>query len=136
MATKVHNTLTAFSKNCHGDISLEGVLWLPVYLFFLALLVDTSLMFHGRAQAQHIIQDMNRLASSGYYRQETEVENRAMAILSHLSPRVVVDATIDPTAKTITTIATIPASDLMAIGLISKFADIRVNVVARQVIEG
>ena len=127
--------VTAFLRNEKGAVTVEGVLWLPVYGFFLVLIADTSLMFNGQAQAQRAIQDLNRLASSGYYLTEQEVEDRGEAVLSHLSPNVDVDATIDTANNTISTIATIPAADLMALGLITSFANITVTVSAQHVIE-
>ena len=69
---------------------------------FLTLIVDTSLMFNGQSQAQRVIQDVNRLASYGYYRDETEVEDRGRAVLAHLSTTATVEATIDTTNGTIT----------------------------------
>lgn len=126
---------TDILRNQSGAVTVEGVLWLPVYGFFLVLIVDTSLMFNGQAQAQRAIQDLNRLASTGYYVSEEEVEDRGAAVLSHLSANASVQATIDTTNGTISTIATLPAGDLMATGLIAKFSNITVTVTAQHVIE-
>lgn len=131
----VPNTLVKFLKNDDGAITIEGVLWLPFYALFLVMIVDVSLMFNGQAQAQRTIQDINRLASSGYYTTEAEVEERARALLGHLSSNLTVDATIDETTGVISAKATIPASDLMAIGTIPTFTGITVQVGARHLIE-
>ncbi|WP_413720357.1 TadE/TadG family type IV pilus assembly protein [Silicimonas sp. MF1-12-2] len=131
----VTRRVTAFFGDDEGAVTVEGVLWLPVYAFFLTLIVDASLMFNGQAQAQRAIQDLNRLASSGFYVTEEEVEERGEAVLSHLSANAEVDATIDTTNGLISTVATIPAADIMAVGLISKFTSIRVTVSAQHVIE-
>jgi Flp pilus assembly protein TadG len=132
----VTRTLSRFLKASDGAITMEGVLWVPVYAFFLTFIVDTSLMFNGQAQAQRVIQDLNRLASYGYYRTEAEVEARGQIVLAHLSSRATVDATIDTTTGTISTTATMPAADLMAVGLIAKFTNIQVTVGAQHMIEG
>ena len=133
--TPVKTCLVDFLKQSDGAITIEGVLWLPIYALFLVLVVDTSLMFNGKAQAQRTLQDVNRLASSGYYTTEAEVEARAMTLLGHLSDNLTVDATIDSTAGTISAIATMPATDLMAMGAISIFTDIQITVGARHLIE-
>lgn len=135
VSVKVLRRVADFLRYDAGAVTVEGVLWLPVYGFFLVLIADTSLMFNGQAQAQRAIQDLNRLASTGYYLTEDEVETRGKAVLSHLSANVNVDATIDATTHTISTTATIPAGDLMALGLITKFANITVTVSAQHVIE-
>lgn len=127
--------VAAFLRNETGAVTVEGVLWLPVYGFFVVLIADTSLMFNGQAQAQRAIQDLNRLASSGFYLTEQEVEDRGEAVLSHLSANVNVDATIDTTNNMISTVATIPAADLMALGLITSFMNITVTVSAQHAIE-
>ncbi|NND17464.1 MAG: hypothetical protein HKN98_02695 [Silicimonas sp.] len=118
-----------------GAVTVEGVLWVPLYGLFLTLIVDTSLMFNGQSQAQRVIQDVNRLASYGYYRDETEVEDRGRAVLAHLSASATVDATIDTTNGTITTFASLPAADLMAVGLIARFTNMQVTVGAEHAIE-
>lgn len=135
VTSNIFQRAAAFLRNDTGAVTVEGVLWLPVYGFFLVLIADTSLMFNGQAQAQRAIQDLNRLASSGFYLTEDEVEERGEAVLSHLSANVNVDATIDSANMTISTVATIPAADLMALGLISSFADITVTVSAQHIIE-
>lgn len=127
--------VTAFLRDSTGAVTVEGVLWIPVYGFFFTLIADTSLMFNGQAQAQRVIQDVNRLASSGFFRSEEEVEARGKVVLAHLSANVTVEATIDSDAKTISTVATIPAADLMAVGLITKFSDITITVTALHGIE-
>lgn len=130
-----HTGISRFLKSQSGNITIEGVLWLPVYAFFLTLIVDTSLMLNGQAQARRAIQDLNRLASTGYYRQETEIEDRGRAALRHLSRSVIVDSVIDTSNRTVLTIARIPAGDLAAIGLISSLTKIQISVSAKHVIE-
>ena len=128
--------VAAFFRSDEGAVTVEGVLWLPIYGFFFTLIADTSLMLNGQAQAQRAIQDLNRLASSGFYVTEQEVENRGKAVLAHLSANATVEATIDMTNGTISTVAVLPAGDLMAVGLITKFSAIQVTVTAQHSIEG
>ena len=127
--------LVSFLKKSDGAITVEGVLWVPIYAVFMALIVDTSLMFNGKSQAQRTLQDLNRLASSGYYQSEAEIEARALTLLQHISTNVTVDATIDTTTGTVSAIATMPASDLVALGVMSTFTDIQITVGARHLIE-
>lgn len=135
-SNRLFQRLSAWLRCEKGAVTVEGVLWVPVYGLFFTLIVDTSLMFNGQSQAQRVIQDVNRLASYGYYREETEVEERGRAVLAHLSTNATVETTIDSANGTITTFASIPAADLMAIGLIAKFADVNVTVGSAHAIEG
>ncbi len=123
-----------------GAVTVEGVLWVPIYGVFFALLVDVSLMFNGQSQARRIIQDVNRLASTGYLGDmdepaliERAAEDRATASLSHLSSAAEVEATIVDNVVSI--VATIPGSDLQATGFLSFFSDIEVVVSAYHLVE-
>ena len=124
-----------------GAVTVEAVLWVPVYLFFFAFIVDVSLMFNSKTQVQRALQDVNRLASSGFFEtddfvvSEVDVETRVVASLSHLTERATVDTTFDADTFVITTYATIPAEDLMALGLIAKFIDLDLNFLAQHVVE-
>ena len=97
--------MIGFLKNEDGAITIESVLWLPIYVLFLVMIVDVSLMFNGQAQARRTLQDINRLASSGYYVSEADVEARARSLLGHLSDELEVDATIDTDLGIITATA-------------------------------
>lgn len=135
VSVSVLRRVAAFLRKQEGAVTVEGVLWVPIYGLMLILIADTALMFNGQAQAQRVIQDVNRLASSGYYLTEQEVEERGKAVLAHLSENARVEATIDTVNHTISTVATIPAADLMAIGWIPQFANIDVTVTAQHLIE-
>lgn len=130
---RVTKNLVNFIKESDGAITVEGVLWVPIYAVFMALIVDTSLMFNGKAQAQRTLQDINRLASSGYYRTEEELEERAAVLLSHISDNVTVDARFDN--DVINAVATMPASDLTILGVMSTFTNNQITVGARHLIE-
>ncbi len=123
-----------------GAVTVEGVLWVPIYAIFFALIVDVSLMFNGQSQMRRVVQDVNRLASNGSLAKEPsdiEVasETRALASLQHLSSNAVVETTVDDNLKIVTTVATIPASDLQATGILAVFGGMKVVVTAYHVME-
>lgn len=124
-----------FLKNEHGGLTVEGVLWMPIYVFFLAFIADVSSMLNGQAQAQRIVQDANRLASSGFFQTEEEVEANITMRLSHLTSRAVVDAEWDDVNKTVTTLVAFPAIDVMAARMIIPFSHINVTASAVHRIE-
>ena len=130
--------LSSFLRHDTGAISVEGVLWVPIYGVFFALLVDVSLMFNGQSQARRIVQDVNRLASTGYLGDEpAEIElaseARALASLSHLSAAAEVETTVVDNVVSI--VATIPGSDLQATGFLSILSDIQIVVSAYHLVE-
>ncbi|AZQ67623.1 hypothetical protein EF888_11060 [Silicimonas algicola] len=132
--------INSFFRQDTGAVTVEGVLWVPIYGVFFALLVDVSLMFNGQSQARRIIQDVNRLASTGYLGDmdepaliEQAAEDRATASLSHLSSAAEVETTIVDNVVSI--VATIPGSDLQATGILSIFSDIQIVVSASHLVE-
>lgn len=127
--------LMSFRRDESGGLTVEGVMWLPIYAVFIALIADVSIMFNSQTQVQRAVQDMNRLASSGFYLTEEEIEARVALSLSHLSQNVTVDAQIDETNHTIVTLASIPAKDVMAIGIIGIFGNIQLSAGAQHLIE-
>lgn len=127
--------LVKYIEDEDGALTVESVLWIPLYAFFFAFIVDVSLMFNGQTQVQRILQDVNRLASSGFLITEVEIEERVAASLSHLSSEATVDATIDPDTNLVTTIASLPARDLMATGIVAKFTNLTLNFSAQHVVE-
>ena len=124
---------TVFFRDDSGGLTVESVLWLPLYGAFFALIADVSLILNGKSQAQRVIHDVNRLASSGYMVEISDIEDRARASLAHISGQATVTTTMEN--NIVTTIATLPASDMQAVGLISAFADLTVSVVAFHVVE-
>ncbi len=125
----------SFRQSESGSLTVEGVMWLPIYAVFIALIADVSLMFNSQTQVQRTVQDMNRLASSGFYLTEQEIEARVTAALSHLSANVTVDAQIDTTTNLIVTTASLPAKDVMAVGLIGIFGNLQLSAGAQHLIE-
>ena len=129
----VDSCLSKFRKREDGSATIESVLWLPVFIAFLVLVADASFMFFGQNQAYRIIQDANRSLSVGRLRTEEEVVDRIEAQLANLAPNAIVSAAID--SGTITSVATIPASDLTATRFFTAFIDLDLTVGARHYVE-
>lgn len=114
-----------FSRDEHGSITAESVLWLPVFLIFFALIADVSLMLHAQAKAMRIAQDANRHASTGYFVNENDLEDMIGASMATISPNATIESTIG--AQTIATTIEMPVTDLEVVGLISRFSDITIT---------
>lgn len=134
-----------FLRENDGAITVEAVLWVPVYLVFFALITDVSMMFHGYSKALRIAQDTNRHASTGFLKsaqdtatqEETKLEALAKANLDLFAPTATVTTildTADTTPHVITNIS-IPSSDLQVIGLFSVFANINIQVSSVHLLE-
>lgn len=129
------NSLTKFLSDDSGSITIESILWLPFYAIFMILIINVSMMFNGKTQVQRTLQDINRLASSGYYTSEEEVEDRIRLLLGHISPNLEVEATINTEYGVIGAVAHLPASDLIIIGKFPESAHFDIKVGAWHMIE-
>lgn len=107
-----------------GSITVESVLWMPIYLLFFTLIADVSLMFHSQAQATRIVHDANRQASVGVYTTSNEMKAAVKERLDDYSPNATITSAFGPT--TVSTTVSMPVSDVAAIGILGTL--IRSNI--------
>lgn len=110
----------------NGSITVESVLWMPIYLLFFTLIADVSLMFHSQAQATRIVHDTNRLASTGTYTTSAQMEAAVRERLNDYSPNATINSTFGP--STVLTTVSMPVSDVAAIGILGTFTRANITV--------
>lgn len=116
-----------------GAVTVEAVLWLPVFIFFFALIVDAVMIMAGQAQALRVVQDANRGVSVGLFQSREETQDFVKASLSRLSPNALV--VTDVSQGIIYTTVTMPSSDLVASGMLNHFTRLDINVRAQHLAE-
>lgn len=117
----------------NGSATIEAVLWLPVFIAFFCLIADASFIFFGQNKAYRIVQDANRKLSIGRLSTAAEVEQYIATQFSSFAPNAIIVS--DVTGGTITTAALIPASDLVATGLITSLTNASVTIGASHLVE-
>lgn len=130
---KFAKRFSGFRSDQSGVISVESVLWLPFFLVFVALIVDTSLLFHGQTKTMRIVQDANRLASTGVLADAEAVKAQVLSRVNEFSANARVESVFG--GETVTTTVRLPAGDLVAIGLIQTLANFDVAVSSRHLVE-
>jgi hypothetical protein len=111
-----------------GSASIESLFWIPMFVFFLVLVMDTSFIFFGKAQALRFVQDGNRQLSVGALTSVVDTELFIKAALSDYAPTAVVDTEI--VGGVIQTTVIMPATDLMIAGSIPVFKNTMIRVTA------
>lgn len=111
-----------------GSVTIEAVLWLPMFMLFFVMIADVSLIFNGQSRLQRLVQDANRYYSVGRLTSDAETEAFLQAATANMSSDVEVETTYDNDLNLIVTVLSVPAKDLEAVGLISAFFDMRVTV--------
>ena len=108
-------------------------MWVPLFVAFFALVADASFLFFGQNRAYRIVQEANRMLSVGRLGSEDEVEAYVLTRLSNLAPGATVIAQI--AQGTVTTNLTIPADNMIAVGLFTALTNLDITVGASHLIE-
>jgi Flp pilus assembly protein TadG len=116
-----------------GSASIEAVIWMPIFIFLIALVFDASMIFMNRAHILRAIQDGNRAYAVG--RIDT-LEATADAIAAGAAR---FGATVEPQStrlgNVIQSVVSVRAGDLSAVGLLQPFANLQLTVFAHHLIE-
>lgn len=135
MLNAIKQKIGHFQQSEDGSASIESLFWIPLFVFFLVLVLDVSFIFFGKARVLQSVQDGNRALSIGVLRTEEETEDFIQTLLSSYTNNAVINSTIDLANGVVTTDVTIPAVDLMIVGSIPVFRQTMIPVSAQHFLE-
>lgn len=117
--------LNRFRRCDDGSFSIEGVLWVPLFVVTLAAIIDLSLVFHHRADLAHTVHQINRAVAVGQF----ETAEDAQAYLTERLNRYGPDASgvVSVGRDEVETRVTVPASEVSSMGSIPLFAELDLN---------
>lgn len=115
-------------------VSVDAVLWMPVFIFLFALLADVSLILGDQARVLRVVQDTNRAVSIGRIRTSEDAEQYIRDQISDLSPNAEVDTVVDD-AGVIHSTVILPVSDLTATRMVNALKGMNVTVTAQHMAE-
>ena len=130
--SSIFNVLV-FWKDERGTATVEFVICVPVFVMLLGLVVDTSLVFAGEAQALRVVQDANRSFSIGRIKTISETQTMIVDSLKSMSPGVTAVTVVN--AGVITSTATMPAQELSSFGILNVYGSTKVKVTAQHMSE-
>lgn len=133
--SKVKSGLQKFWGDEGATATVEFVLMVPVMVALFGLVIDTALVFGGRSQILRVVQDMNRAVSIGLIRDTTVAEQMIIDSIASFAPAAIAQTTVTPGTGIISTVVTLPISDLTATGLVTAFKDFTVIVTAQHLAE-
>lgn len=125
--------ISGFMQAEDGAVTIELVLWLPIFALLLGLIADTSLMFGGQAEALRIVQDANRSLSVGRIMSIEDAEAYVLEGVAPISPNATIDITIQH--GVISSTLMMPASDITATGMFSGFDSLNLRITAQHMSE-
>ncbi|MBD3662512.1 TadE/TadG family type IV pilus assembly protein [Sulfitobacter aestuariivivens] len=126
--------LGAFVKDENGSVTIESVIWFPIFAILLAFIMNISMVFFNESQMLRVVQDGNRAFSLGRLDSAAEVEQYILTELSYLDVNLNVTSAV--AGGLIETDLTVAASELMPLNFMTgAFSGIQVGVNAQHIIE-
>lgn len=126
-------TLKNFADCEDGSVTIEAVLWFIMMIGVIGLLVDATMVFQSYSQALRTLQDGNRNYSVGRFESVEENELYIKTELASLSPKVSATSTVS--GNIITTVVTLPVTDLGLVGFFNGLDSLNVNISGKHYLE-
>ncbi|MDA5094983.1 pilus assembly protein [Aliiroseovarius sp. KMU-50] len=123
----------SFWKREDGGVTIEAVLWVPMFVIILAMIADVSLVFFRQSTILRTVQDANRAYSIGRITSEEATAKYVTDSLATLSSTAT--ATTTQSLGIVQTTASVPVSDLTAVGVFNFLSGYNIGVSARHYIE-
>ena len=120
-------------KSESGAVTVETPLWLAFFVVVLTMIADVALIFHGQARALEVAQDANRAYTVGRIASDADTEKYVLNRLGVISPNAKADTKVS--GRLITTVVTLPAADLAAVGFFGGLVSFDMSVTSQQVME-
>ncbi|WP_407492187.1 TadE/TadG family type IV pilus assembly protein [Pseudooceanicola sp. MF1-13] len=87
--------LHRFRTSEEGSATIETLIWLPVFIWVLVMIINVSFILFEKNQAFRIVQDANRVLSTGYMLTTAETEAYIASRLADIAPDAVVATSIN-----------------------------------------
>lgn len=124
-------TVANFSKCESGAATVEVVLWMPFLLLLIALIADASFLFNRQAQMYRTVQDVNRAYAARQLDTTEQVRDILIDLYNPVSLEVQADSHLDTSqiaSGVIRTSLSIPARDVVSIGIIANLTNLNLTV--------
>lgn len=142
MAARSRWTLKGFVRDEGGNITIESVIWLPVFIYLMLLITDVSLAFFGKAQAFRVMESGNRALSTLVIGDADDIDASEAAaetwIKDHyasFSTGVVVSSVLDEDNGVVETTMEIPARDLVLFNTLGVLSGWKITISTQQYVE-
>jgi Flp pilus assembly protein TadG len=109
---------TRFARDEEGAVTVEAVLWIPLFFFLLILITNSALAFYARGEAFRIVQNGNRAYSAHTLASKEAVEAWIEGAFTRTQNDDAV-TTISADKTIVTTQLTFPIRDVIAFNSLS-----------------
>lgn len=117
-----------------GNVTVETVLWLPVYMFLLTLVFDSSMVFFNQSNILRAMQDANRAYAIGQIHSLADTENAIRDSVAVMGAKAKVSSVqVGPMLRSQVTVR---AGDLSGVGLLRRIGNIEFTLASQHFVEG
>jgi hypothetical protein len=121
-----------FVRDEDGAVTIEGLLWMPMFFYILALSVDVTMIFHAYSRIIRVVEDVNRGISIGRI---TTIEEGKARIAASLSGYDGLKSQIGVIDNVVVTNVSVPVTSLVVLGAIKPILGNSVEVKTQQYVE-
>lgn len=121
-----------FVRDEDGAVTIEGLLWMPMFFYILALSVDVTMIFHAYSRIIRVVEDVNREISIGRI---TTIEEGKARIAASLSGYDGLKSQIGVIDNVVVTNVSVPVTSLVVLGAIKPILGNSVEVKTQQYVE-
>ncbi|MGH1423502.1 MAG: TadE/TadG family type IV pilus assembly protein [Pseudooceanicola sp.] len=122
-----------FLRNEQGSATIETVIWIPIFVWVLALIINVSMVVFEKNQAYRVVQNANRILSTGYMQTTAEVEDFIRDKLAQIAPNASVQTTIEN--GVVTSNVSYQVSDMLMPAILMELADIGITISSQHFLE-
>lgn len=125
--------ISRFAGDESGVITIEAILWFPLFFFLLLLVAEGSMVFNKQTLAMRIVQDVNRYTAVGGFENATTAEDALRVRIEAISPNATVQTEIKDGLAV--SLVQMPVRDLSGFGFFGKNTNFNVSVTSQQLVE-
>ena len=116
-----------------GSATIETLIWIPVFVWVLVMIINASLILFQKNQAFRIVQNANRILSTGYMQTPSETQTYIADRIANFAPEATVTTTIDN--GVVTSSVAYQVTNLFMPHVIEQLANININISAQHFME-
>ena len=129
----IKSAISRFAKDESATVTIEFVLWVPVFVLILAITVDASVLFMTQANLWSIARDTTRRMATGALAEGTDAEDYARSRMAAWGDSTTVTTSINGTYATI--LFEVPIADVSPFNIVTAFTSGEIVVGLSQYVE-
>ncbi|WP_136634637.1 TadE/TadG family type IV pilus assembly protein [Pseudooceanicola onchidii] len=125
--------LKRFRTSEEGSATIETLIWLPIFVWVLVMILNTTLVLFQKNQAFRVVQNANRILSTGYMQTADQTRSYIADKIATFAPEALVTTSIDD--GVVTSSVSYRVSTLFMPHVVDDLMDITINISSQHFME-